>query len=136
MGQQQVLLIVLSVILVGIAISVGITLFRSYSVTASQDAIIMDIMNLGSTAYQYRIRPRSMGGGGGDYDGFEDHFAQLPEGFRDNDNAEYSVEIVDGDNNHNIVITGESKTKPGAKIIITYNSQLQMVGDIVKEGWD
>jgi hypothetical protein len=67
MGQQQLLLIILGVIIVGIAIAVGITMFGSSSIQANKDGIINDLNNLAANAYQYRIRPTTMGGGGGSY---------------------------------------------------------------------
>ena len=84
MGQQQILLIVLSVILVGIAIAVGIAMFRGYSISSHQDAIVLDMMNIGSMAYQHKIRPSMMGGGAGNYSNFE-----LPQHFERNANASY-----------------------------------------------
>ena len=69
MGQQQLLLIILGVIIVGIAIAVGISMFSSSSVQSNKDAIINDMNNLAANAYQYRIRPTTMGGGGGSYTG-------------------------------------------------------------------
>lgn len=68
MGQQQLLLIILGVIIVGIAIAVGLSMFTAQSVGANKDGIISDITNLSANAYQHRIRPASMGGGGGVYD--------------------------------------------------------------------
>ena len=65
MGQQQLLLIILGVIIVGIAIAVGLQLFQSGSIGANQDALINDVMNVTAHADQWRIRPESMGGGGG-----------------------------------------------------------------------
>ena len=65
MGQQQLLLIILGVIIVGIAIAVGLSLFSAQSIQANKDAIINDLNNLAANAYQYRIRPTTMGGGGG-----------------------------------------------------------------------
>ncbi len=65
MGQQQLLLIILGVIIVGIAIAVGLSMFTAQSIGANKDAIISDMTNLSATAYQFRIRPVAMGGGGG-----------------------------------------------------------------------
>ena len=69
MGQQQLLLIILGVIIVGIAIAVGISMFSSSSVQSNKDGIINDLNNLAANAYQFRIRPTTMGGGGGSYTG-------------------------------------------------------------------
>jgi ABC-type transport system involved in multi-copper enzyme maturation permease subunit len=64
MGQQQLLLIVLGVIIVGIAIVVGINLFNANSVSANRDGITSDLNNLAAIAHQYYIKPTAMGGGG------------------------------------------------------------------------
>src|SRR5512137_2051511 len=86
MGQQQLLLIILGVIIVGIAIAVGLSLFSAQSVQSNRDAIINDLNNLAAQAYQYRIRPTSMGGGQGSYDSFT-----IPSKMRTNENATYTV---------------------------------------------
>ncbi len=62
MGQQQILLIVLSVILVGVATSVGINMFNSQAEQSAKDMIAIQLQNMGSEAYQYYIKPASMGG--------------------------------------------------------------------------
>lgn len=67
MGQQQLLLIVLSVIIVGIAVVVGINMFNEQSASANQDAMTLDLVNLGSRAQQHYRRPTAMGGGGGSF---------------------------------------------------------------------
>ena len=66
MGQQQILLIVLSVILVGVAVSVGITMFQSQSKQGEMDNVAMYLNNVGSAAYAYYIKPTSLGGAGND----------------------------------------------------------------------
>src|SRR3989339_505095 len=48
MGQQQLLLIVLGVIIVGIAVVVGINVFTASSSQANRDATISDLTNLAS----------------------------------------------------------------------------------------
>jgi hypothetical protein len=40
MGQQQLLLIILGVIVVGIAVAVGITMFQDNAVSANRDAVV------------------------------------------------------------------------------------------------
>lgn len=71
MGQQQLLLIVLGVIIVGIAIVVGISLFNAHSVSANRDGVASDLNNLASLARQYYNKPRAMGGGSGSFIGWD-----------------------------------------------------------------
>ena len=63
MGQQQLLLIILGVIVVGIAVAVGITMFQDNAVSANRDAVVNDLVNLAARAQQYYRRPQSLGGG-------------------------------------------------------------------------
>ena len=64
MGQQQLLLIVLGVIVVGIAVVVGINLFTANAVASNRDGVVADLTNLGAMAQQYYRKPAAMGGGG------------------------------------------------------------------------
>ena len=64
MGQQQLLLIVLGVIIVGIAVVVGINVFSASAASANRDAITTDLTNLASMAQQYYRKPLALGGGG------------------------------------------------------------------------
>ena len=70
MGQQQLLLIVLGVIVVGIAVVVGINLFTANAVSANRDGVVADLNNLGASAMQYYRKPTAMGGGGNTFTGF------------------------------------------------------------------
>jgi Tfp pilus assembly protein PilE len=63
MGQQQLLLIILGVIVVGIAVAVGITMFQDNAVSANRDAVVNDLVNLAARAQQFYRRPTSLGGG-------------------------------------------------------------------------
>ncbi len=70
MGQQQLLLIVLGVIIVGIAVVVGINVFTESSSQANRDAVISDLTNLASLAQQYYRKPDALGGGGNEFTGW------------------------------------------------------------------
>ena len=70
MGQQQLLLIVLGVIIVGIAVVVGINLFNANATNANRDGVISDLNNLGAMAQQFYKKPTSMGGGGNLFTGW------------------------------------------------------------------
>lgn len=62
MGTQQILLIVLSVVIVGIAVAVGITMFKAQSENSAKQAIISDMNNFAATAMAFYKTPTSQGG--------------------------------------------------------------------------
>ena len=64
MGTQQILLIVLSVIIVGIAVAVGITMFNAQSVNSNRNACIADMNNFAASAWAWYKTPVSHGGSG------------------------------------------------------------------------
>jgi hypothetical protein len=107
MGQQQLLLIILGVIIVGIAIAVGLSLFTSQSIQSNKDAIINDINNLAANAYQYRIRPGSMGGGAGSFTGWS-----IPTKMSSNENGTYSATA----NAQTVDLMGYSTTNSGCSV--------------------
>ena len=85
MGQQQLLIIILGVIMVAIAIVVGITIFGSSSVASNKDALVNDLNNLGVDAYRYRSLPGTLGGGGRSYVGYA-----VPLKLRTNENGSFT----------------------------------------------
>ncbi len=111
MGQQQLLLIILGVIIVGIAIAVGLQLFQSGSLGANQDAIVNDVMNIAAHADQFRIRPVSMGGGGGEFTGYV-----LPVRLQTTGNAEFTAAVTATD----VTITGNSVPFAGSTVKLVY----------------
>ncbi|MDD2211331.1 MAG: hypothetical protein PHN71_08460 [Candidatus Cloacimonetes bacterium] len=62
MGAQQLLLIVLTVIIVGIAISVGIYLFNYYNYKSNVQAILAEMQHFAAMSQSYWASPISMGG--------------------------------------------------------------------------
>ncbi len=64
MGQQQLLLIVLGVIIVGIAIGLGMTIFSESAAQSNFDAVMHDMQRFASNAQQFYMKPSSLGGGG------------------------------------------------------------------------
>ena len=89
MGQQQMLLIIVGVIITGIAIAVGIAMFGGNSVSSNKDAIIDDLNNIGSNAYAFRNRLSTMGGGSGSYTGYN-----IPTKLKINDDGTFSTTTV------------------------------------------
>ena len=70
MGQQQLLLIVLSVIVVGVSMATGINMFQTNAVEQNRQALIADCMSYGSKAQRFLRTPASLSGGGQDFNGF------------------------------------------------------------------
>ena len=72
MGQQQLLLIVLGTIIVGVAIVVGINMFATGAVNAERDALLQDVNNVASSAASYWRKPSALGGGNRTFVGVSD----------------------------------------------------------------
>ena len=66
MAQQQLLLLVLSVVTVGLAAVVGINAVAENRRAASTDAVVADLVRLGAEAQAWTLRPAVLGGGGRD----------------------------------------------------------------------
>lgn len=67
MGQQQLLLIVLGVIIVGISIVVGINLFGEQAAASNFDAVMNDMQRIAAVSQQWYLKPIALGGGGRSY---------------------------------------------------------------------
>jgi hypothetical protein len=89
MGQQQLLLIVLGVIVVGIAVVVGINLFNANAESSTQDSLVAQGNNLGAMAQQYFKKPVAMAGGGNSFAGFED--TEIPTQLLDSPDADWVI---------------------------------------------
>jgi hypothetical protein len=99
MGQQQLLLIILGVIVVGIAVAVGITMFTDSAVSANRDAVTNDLVNLAARAQQYYRRPTALGGGGGSFTGLTANTAGLQKltNRASNANGAYTIKTAGDD---------------------------------------
>jgi hypothetical protein len=64
MGTQQILMIILSVIVVGAAIAVGIQMFDTQADNQTRQALVVEVMNMAVQAQAWYRTPSMMGGGG------------------------------------------------------------------------
>jgi hypothetical protein len=101
MGQQQLILLILGVIIVGIAVSVGILMFGGQSAEANKDGLTSSLVNIAADAHQYKLRPKVLGGGRPSYLGY-----QIPVKLRTDDNGTY--ELVGSPTITEITIQGHS----------------------------
>ena len=96
MGQQQLLLIVLGVILVGVAVVLGIQYFSTGAEEGAKNELISHLQIVGSTAQEWFSKPASMDGGGLTFQGFQSYFnTKLPK-LHTSTNGTYTIE-TDGD---------------------------------------
>ncbi|MGD8306072.1 MAG: hypothetical protein PVF17_05415 [Ignavibacteria bacterium] len=70
MGQQQLLLVILGIIIIAVAIAVSIELFRGNAIDRKREILISESQNLGSIALAYFKKPQMMGGGGKKFTGW------------------------------------------------------------------
>jgi hypothetical protein len=88
MGQQQLLLIILGVIVIGIAVAVSMNLFRAGAVEHKRDLIVNESANLATLAMGYYNKPKEFGGGGRT---FQDWV--IPSNMQSTANGHYATEI-------------------------------------------
>lgn len=111
MGQQQLLLIVLGLIVVGIAIFVGINYFRANAVEAKRNNLTNELVNLAAMAQQYYMKPRALGGGSRSFTGWK-----IPVELNTTANGHYNIESLASDSlsvlaTGNEVVTGNDSIK-------------------------
>jgi hypothetical protein len=97
LGQQQILLIVLALIVVGIAIAISIQLFRQAAIDSKRDLVMNETANLASLAMRYYKKPVPFGGGGRSFEGWS-----IPSSVQSTTNGNYYADISDSV----VVITG------------------------------
>ena len=97
MGQQQLLLIVLGIIVVGIAIAISIQLFRQNAIDSKRDILMNESANIASIAIGYYKRPVPFGGGGKSFIGLD-----VPGELQSTVNGSYSAVIY----SDSVIITG------------------------------
>jgi len=82
-------MIVLGVIVVGIAVVVGISLFTANAAEAKRNNIINDLLHLATEAQKYYRTPSAMGGGSLSFVGWE-----IPKRLQTNADGEFTVSAV------------------------------------------
>jgi len=115
MGQTQILMIILAVIIIGIAITVGITQFGESSLAANRDSLAGDCQRVVANAQQWYRKPTSLGGGGNAFTGLT--LAALGIG-ANNQNGSYTL-TVDSATQITCVGDGTEKTSAGDDIVVT-----------------
>ena len=98
MGQQQLLLIVLALILVGIATYLAIQLFAAYSEESARDTVIAEVINMATISLQYYQKAFEVGGGSRSFIDW-----QIPPQLDSTDSGTYSIIST---NNTQLILIG------------------------------
>jgi len=130
MGQQQLILLVLATVIVGVAIIVGIRAFTENNAKANYDAMVQDLTRMANDAQAWKTKPDAFGGQGdaavkADPDNFT--------GLTDLGVLGYAVDAQDCYQNSNgfykVTAVGATGTT-----ISAYNAQHQQSVDMVVDG--
>jgi len=121
MGQQQLLLVVVGLIIVGLAVGVGITMFADDAISSNRDAVTNDLVNLASRARQYYHKPTALGGGGSSFVGLSADAAGLQKltSKPQNLNGTYSIKTAGTDSTVYLLGVGTEKAGDGNLVQIT-----------------
>lgn len=106
MGQQQLLLLVLGIVIVGLAVVVGIQAFSENQRSNVVDGLTNDLVNVASAAQEWALTPEAMGGGGGDYHDRSGNFPQLDD-----------LGIEDPDRSYGTLSAGIHSNSPGFMVM-------------------
>lgn len=63
MGQQQLILLVLGIVIVGVAVTIGIQAFSENSKKTNLDSLVNDAVNVAAAAQAWMLKPNIYGGG-------------------------------------------------------------------------
>ena len=103
MGQTQLLLVILGVLLVGVAIFVGVSMFEANTIENTRNAIITDLNGFASRAHAYYWKSTAQGGGNKSFVGVT---VRMIFPMEENQNARFYLESAAQEN---CVIVGVGK---------------------------
>jgi type II secretory pathway pseudopilin PulG len=119
MGQQQLLLIVLGVIIVGIAILVGIYVFQASSVENKRDVVINESVNIASLAMQYYKKAKLYGGGQYSFTGWD-----IPFELKTTNNGTYEALVY----SDSVIITGTGNEYVTSGVLVKVKTRVNSQG--------
>lgn len=123
MGQQQLLLILLVTIIVGIATVVAVQIFSTGAQQANLDAVHTDLRSMANFAQAYYQKPSHIKGGGQSYSNITFEGFAIPGEVSNDEHTEFTNEngkytIIDRENNL-LTIRGESSYEENPIVEIT-----------------
>ena len=121
MGQQQILLIVLGLVVIGIAVAVGMSLFRAHAISSKRDILTNETIDMAAQAISYYKRTREFGGGGKSFIGWE-----IPAQVQNTINGSYIIGEVYND--HVVLIATGTE-------VVTGNDSIQVKTTVSPNGY-
>ncbi len=115
MGQQQLLLLVLSAIIVGVSIVIGINMFSSSAIQANQDAVLQDCLHIAARAQEWFRKPTTMGGGNRSFDNITLALLNLPS---TNENVSQAFTLTSRDTALEIIGTGNEGSPLSIRVVV------------------
>jgi type II secretory pathway pseudopilin PulG len=105
------MLTMVSIIIVGIATTVGMSMFHSNSADSNRKAVVGDLQVLASKARVYFVRPASAAGGNRSFAGLT--FGRLSPR-AENENGRYYIESATNDE---LIVVGKGKIAEGEEAV-------------------
>ncbi len=104
MGTQQLLFIVLGLVLIGVAIFIGISIFKTNAVENNRQECINRIQLISDMALSYLRKPVEQGGGGGSFENFA-----IDEDLTTKDEVFKKIKVVVKTNKNRIIVTARGR---------------------------
>jgi len=98
MGQQQLLLIILALIVIGVSLAIANQLFNTNAEDSNKDSIVSELTNLGTIALQYYAKPVTTAGGGRSFTNW-----QIPSKLDTSTSGTYTISQA---NNNQLILIG------------------------------
>ena len=133
MGQQQILLIVLGAVIVGIAVVVGMQMMGESAIDANKQGCTQDLLNLATKAQQWFRTPTALGGGGRTFAGITANAAGLAKLTNNATPENGTLEIKTAGDADNLVlqITGtEDADSDGGMMVLSMDVYQDSVGTL------
>jgi len=92
LGQQQILLIILGIVVIAIAVAIGISLFRAHAISSKRDILVNETIDMAAQAIGYYKRTTEFGGGGKSFIGW-----QIPPQLQNTINGSYVINAINKD---------------------------------------
>jgi len=121
LGQQQLLLIVLGLVVIAIAVVIGMSLFRAHAINSKRDILTNETIDMAAQAISYYKRTREFGGGGKSFIGW-----QIPPQLQNTINGSY---VIDQINKDEVVIIATGTE------VVTGNDSIQVKTTVVPDNY-